>query len=547
MKTIPGLFFFLLRLAKDRRARSHRLLARLLRDEEGGRLAYIYDDHVAGADRCRGPWYGRGDAILPAPESPERRRCRGLQRGASMLLQHQSEHLRGCGYHDVVASYPVASFPYVLGTGTNQANVSAITDTTTYSPLTAVRVTILRPQTAIFSSILFSVLPNSVSATAVINGGNPSGGCVLALGKDPTSGTNNLANAISLQGNPTISIANCGIFSDSTDCVGGAYSESIGGSAVINAGSLGSAGCTRIFGNAQVNLPNSVTCNSSNDSACTQNDGTESDPYAGTWTSVPSNPSACTQTNYSPSLHSTTIALPAGRYCGTTQFHGTGGTPSTITLSAGGVYIFDSQGASGTTLDLKKVTLTDQGAGATLVFTCSTCSSSSWPSQMMATDSNSTMCVTAPAGPTTTNPTAGFVVIGDPAMPLNTTFTTWANGHLTERSGCRQVGLAGAGMQRPPRAPVITRLAVSATFVFSLSPTKLPWVAPQGSVAWAVAFQAVQAGILKSRSPPKSRLWTRQRCRSKNLFRRERRYGWLSGPSCLERREPRARSWLKQL
>ena len=35
MKTIPGLFFFLLRLAKDRRARSHRLLARLLRDEEG--------------------------------------------------------------------------------------------------------------------------------------------------------------------------------------------------------------------------------------------------------------------------------------------------------------------------------------------------------------------------------------------------------------------------------------------------------------------------------------------------------------------------------
>ena len=38
MKTIPGLFFFLLRLAKDRRARSHRLLARLLRDEEGAWL-----------------------------------------------------------------------------------------------------------------------------------------------------------------------------------------------------------------------------------------------------------------------------------------------------------------------------------------------------------------------------------------------------------------------------------------------------------------------------------------------------------------------------
>jgi Flp pilus assembly protein TadG len=38
MKTIPGLFFFLLRLAKDRRARCHRLMARLLRDEEGAWL-----------------------------------------------------------------------------------------------------------------------------------------------------------------------------------------------------------------------------------------------------------------------------------------------------------------------------------------------------------------------------------------------------------------------------------------------------------------------------------------------------------------------------
>ena len=67
------------------------------------------------------------------------------------------------------------------------------------------------------------------------------------------------------------------------------------------------------------------------------------------------------------------------------SFQGTGGTPSTITLSAGGVYIFDSPGASGTTLDLKKVTLTDDGAGATLVFTCSSGASSAqqpWPSQM---------------------------------------------------------------------------------------------------------------------------------------------------------------------
>ena len=54
MKTKLGLFSLLFRLAKDGHARRHRLLARLLRDEEGAWLisATIY---LAGADRCRGP------------------------------------------------------------------------------------------------------------------------------------------------------------------------------------------------------------------------------------------------------------------------------------------------------------------------------------------------------------------------------------------------------------------------------------------------------------------------------------------------------------
>jgi hypothetical protein len=96
-----------------------------------------------------------------------------------------------------------------------------------------------------------------------------------------------------------------------------------------------------------------------------------------------------------------------------------------------GVYILDAQGSSGTGLTVKHTTLTDGGAGVTLVFTCHAsglpCNSSQWPSTMMALDSNSTICATAPAGPTTTNPTAGFVIMGDPAMPLNTTFSTAAN------------------------------------------------------------------------------------------------------------------------
>src|SRR5262249_28263360 len=136
--------------------------------------------------------------------------------------------------------------------------------------LPAVQVTISRPQSAIFSSIYLPVLQNSVSATAVLNGGggssSASGGCVLALGNNSSTGSPNLANAISLQGSPAINVSNCGIYSDSTDCATGSYSESLGGTSVITAGSFGSAGCMNIFGSAQVNLPGGITCNSSNDS-----------------------------------------------------------------------------------------------------------------------------------------------------------------------------------------------------------------------------------------------------------------------------------------
>jgi hypothetical protein len=59
------------------------------------------------------------------------------------------------------ANAVVASYGYTLGTGTNQANVTATA--TTFATFPAVQVTISRPQTAIFSSILFSVLQNSVA------------------------------------------------------------------------------------------------------------------------------------------------------------------------------------------------------------------------------------------------------------------------------------------------------------------------------------------------------------------------------------------------
>jgi Flp pilus assembly protein TadG len=399
----------------------YRLLVRFLRDEDGSWL------------------------ILTAVMMPVLIGVAGLgTEGGLLFYQHRTlQSAADAAAYSAAISYSysasadittqakavVASYGYTLGTGTNQANVAATA--TTYASQPAVQVTISRPQTAIFSSIYFPTLANSVSATAILNGGaggaSPSGGCVLALGN--TSTGNNLAGAIALQGTPSISVPNCGMFSDSTaDCSTG--SISLGGTATITAGSLGSAGCTHISGSATVTLQGGATCNASISKACTNGDGTITDPYAGT--ALPSSPATCTQNNYNPGLNfktTPTFALPPGRYCGTTTLHGTGGTP-TIVLSTG-VYIFDSQGKTGTTLDLKNVAFTDKGVGATLVFTCSTCSSpSKWPPQMMTTDSNTAMCVTAP----TTGATAGFVIMADPAMPLiipaNPTkaqLSTWAN------------------------------------------------------------------------------------------------------------------------
>jgi Flp pilus assembly protein TadG len=413
MKTKPGLFFLLVRLAKDRRGRGHRLLARLWRDEEGS-------------------WLISMTLVLPVLIG-----VAGLgTEGGMLFYQHRSlQSAADAAAYSAAISYSydnnttnmqnqakavVASYGYTLGTGTDQASVTATA--TTFASLTAVQVSISRPQSAIFSSIYLPTLQNSVSATAVINGGggggSASGGCMLALGKDKTSGTNNEADAIKLQGNPTINASKCGIFSDSTDCVAGSFSESLGGNATINAGSLASAGCHTIFGHAQINLPGGVTCNSSNSTACTQGDGTISDPYAGiTLPSTPAPP--CATANPSGG------SLGPGRYCGLNV----NGTSITLT---GGVYILDctnstcpsAQGTS-SMLIVKNASLTvASGASATLVFTCSTCTSASqWPSNGLLLAAGGSISLNAP----TTGATAGFVMIGDPAMPLNTLFDTHSN------------------------------------------------------------------------------------------------------------------------
>src|SRR5205814_18456 len=103
----------------------------------------------------------------------------------------------------------------------------------------AIQVSISRPQSTIFAGLSgFSVLSNSVSATAIIAGSGPSssnggGNCVFALGNTSSSPPANAQNAIQLMGNAAINAAGCGIFTNSNDCAAGAYSESLGGSASI--------------------------------------------------------------------------------------------------------------------------------------------------------------------------------------------------------------------------------------------------------------------------------------------------------------------------
>ena len=154
MKTIPGLFFFLLRLAKDRRTRSHRLLARLLRDEEGAWLISMTIMlpvliGVAGLGTEGGMLFYQHRSLQSAADSAAYSAAIGYSfDGSSTNMTTQ-------------AKADVAGYNYALGTGTNQANVTA---TTTTVPLTgggtlpAVQVSISRPQSAIFSSVSFRTL-----------------------------------------------------------------------------------------------------------------------------------------------------------------------------------------------------------------------------------------------------------------------------------------------------------------------------------------------------------------------------------------------------
>jgi Flp pilus assembly protein TadG len=420
------LFSLFSKLGKDRLASSPRLLARLLRDEDGSYLIY-------------------GITMLPILIG-----VAGLGTEASLLLyNHRTlQSAADAAVYSAAISYSfdqnltkattqakavVASYGLTLGTGNNQANVSTPTVTANYagSQNTAITLSVSQPQSAIFSgSYGFSALSNNVSATAIIAGlGGPpvpggGGNCVLALGNTSTGA--NAPDAIQLQGNATVNAPGCGLFSNSNDCSRGSYSESLGGNASITAGSLGSAGCMDIFGNAHVNLPDGVTCNSGNSTACTQHDGAVSNPLAGTPLPTTSSPGNCTATT---TVDSSGAVNASGTLCPGVYSHGLNVTGSgsglTVTLQPG-IYILScssstcptSQGTS-SMLIVKNATLTDSldanGNGVTLVFDCSTCSASQWPNNgmLVAATGNNSVAVTLTAGAN------GFVMMGGSDMPLS--------------------------------------------------------------------------------------------------------------------------------
>jgi Flp pilus assembly protein TadG len=380
-------FSLLSRLGKDKNAPGPRLLARLLRDEEGsylilGAATFPILIGVAGLATEGGLAFYNHRALQNAADAAAYSAAIAYSYDSNADVTTQAKAL-------------VASYGFTLGTGTNQANVTATA--TTFATQPAIVVNISRPQTAIFSSIYsFSVISNGASATAVLNGGgNNSGNCLVAMGMNPLTGTNDAPSTIGVQGNPTIDMGTCGVFSNSTDCtpVGG-VSVALGGNATLRAGSVGSAGCISVTGSSEIcTNTNIVTC-SPPAQTYTQNDGRISDPYAGVTIPTTGTAGSCSGGTCSPGVYNGDLA-------------------NNVTLQPG-VYIFTNG------LTVKNSTVT--GTGVTLVFTSAT---PGVPSSYkgFSFEANAKVTLTAP----TTGPTAGFVMMGDRNMPYNTPFSTQSN------------------------------------------------------------------------------------------------------------------------
>jgi Flp pilus assembly protein TadG len=392
------------RVGKDKRASGPRLLARLLRDEEGAYLLIM-----AAAI----PVF-IGLAALATEGALLFYNHRNVQSAADAAAYSAAIAYSIDNSADITtqAQAIVANYGFVVGTGSGQANVVATADTTTYSPLTAINVTVTRPQLPIFSGLWvnnpFSV---SGSAKAIISGGGltggGSGGCILSLASS--------GSGITLQGNPSIvdTTDTCGIFSNS--------SMSLGGNASITAASVGAVGSITVGGSANVGPP---------PAGYTQGDNTVTNPYSGITlptpgTCLPDNTGVVTGNGNNPNKPVVTATLNPGTYC-------TGGISitnhATVTLNPGTYilygpvqFIVDSQS-----------TLT--GVGVTLVFIDTGSPPSAYPHApaggntptAMNIQSGAVINLQAPAANATLG-IPGMLILGSTNIPLDTAFNLQAN------------------------------------------------------------------------------------------------------------------------
>ena len=228
-------------------------------------------------------------------------------------------------------------------------------------------------KTNFLSIIGFSSL--TIGARAVAKPVGDGTACVLAL-------NSTAAGAITVQGNTTVNLSGCSLYSDSNS----SSALTVGGTASLTALSVGVVG--GISGNQSISTTKGVSTGLS----------PIPDPYAGV--ALPA-VTGCDHHNFSAKDKMT---ISAGVYCGGMKF----GAGADVTLNPG-IYIIDQD-------DLAvnggaKLT----GTGVTIVFTSST--STKWPTATI--NGGATVNLTPP----TTGPTAGIVLYGDRNAPVGTAFT----------------------------------------------------------------------------------------------------------------------------
>ena len=418
MKIKSSLLSLLVRRSEGARGRVNQILARFLQDGEGSSLIYF-------------------TLLMPIFIG-----LAGLAtEGALLFYNHRSvQSAADAAAYSAAISYSldnsianattqaqaiVAQYGFVVGTGNGQANVVATVDTTTYSPSTAINVSVTRPQLPILSGLWATGFNVTAYAEAIISGG-PGGGngnCMLALAPTGTD--------IGLQGNPTINAPNCGIFSNSTDaCSQNGKNGSIvlGGSASITAGSVGAAGCISSTGSSFVGPP---------PDAYTSGDNQIIDPYAGTTTPAPG---ACTyndtviKNSPATTLNPQGTILNPGTYCSTNP-NKNGALDiqnSTVTLNPG-TYIFVGPGQinvdSQSTLTINTALAPRVDPGVTLMFTDP--NGTTYPHAQAG--GNTPTAVNIQSGATidlvapSSGSTQGMLIIGNSNIPFDTAFNLQSN------------------------------------------------------------------------------------------------------------------------